>query len=90
MTCSWTGSAARRIEEHSHLSSNYRNLLSYPVLIGVGGKPPILSNFLPILAKPTHFKGIPLSAITNLFEFRCQQNLLLLLSYKICPCFFTL
>ena len=32
-------------------------------------------------------REFPLSAIANLFEFRCQSKQLLLLSYKICPCF---
>ena len=31
-------------------------------------------------------REFPLSAVANLFEFRCQQKQLLLLSYKICPC----
>ena len=31
-------------------------------------------------------REFPLSTIANLFEFRCQQKQLMLLSYKICPC----
>ena len=31
-------------------------------------------------------RAAPLSAITNCFEFRCQQNQLMLSSYKICRC----
>ena len=43
-----------------------------------------------------HFAGLfvfnywlrefPLSAVANLFEFRCQQKQLMQLSYKICLC----
>ena len=31
-------------------------------------------------------KAFPLFAIADLFQFRCQQKQLMLLSYKICPC----
>ena len=35
-------------------------------------------------------KEFPLSAIADFFQFRCQRKQLMLLSYKISPCFVAL